>query len=235
MNPAQSTQNTQPSGRNTINLASYIDHTLLKPDVPESDIVRICQEALKYHFASVCVNTSYISQVATLLKGSTVKPIAVVGFPLGASTTATKAFEAREAIQAGAQEIDMVINIAALKNQNYALVFDDISQVVQASHPYSVKVILETASLSESEKIISCALAKAARAAFVKTSTGFGPGGATLSDVELMRRIVGPEMGVKASGGIRTYQDAIQMIQAGASRLGSSNSVQIIEEGCRVT
>lgn len=214
-----------------MNIASYIDHTLLKLDATEFEIQKLCQEALKHNFSSVCVNTCYMNQVVQLLKDSPVKPIAVVGFPLGACTTATKAFEAREAIQAGAQEIDMVMNIAALKNQNYAFVFDDIREVVQAAHPYPVKVILETASLSESEKIIACALAKAARAAFVKTSTGFGAGGATVADVELMRRIVGPDMGVKASGGVRTYPDAIKMIQAGADRIGSSNSVQIVEDG----
>jgi len=209
-------------------LAAKIDHTLLKPDATREEITRVCEEARKYHFATVCVNSAYAGMTAQLLKGSSTKAIAVVGFPLGAAATATKAFEAREAIRAGAQEIDMVINVGALKSRDYSLALEDIRQVVEASKPYPVKVILETSSLSEDQKIIGCALSKAAGAAFVKTSTGFGAGGATAEDIALMRRVVGPEMGVKASGGIRTYEDAAKMIAAGASRIGASASIAIV-------
>ncbi|MGZ6311691.1 MAG: deoxyribose-phosphate aldolase [Bdellovibrionota bacterium] len=209
-------------------LASKIDHTLLKPDATREEIQRVCEEARKYHFATVCVNSAYAGMVAELLRGSVTKAIAVVGFPLGAGSTASKAFEAREAIRAGAQEIDMVINVGALKSRDYALVLEDIRQVVDASKPYGVKVILETSSLNEDQKIIGCALSKAAGAAFVKTSTGFGSGGATTEDIALMRRVVGPEIGVKASGGIRNYEDAAKMIAAGASRIGASASVAIV-------
>jgi deoxyribose-phosphate aldolase len=211
-----------------LELASRIDHTLLKPDATKEEIQRVCEEARKYHFATVCVNSTYVGIAAELLKGSGVKAIAVVGFPLGAAATATKAFEAREAIRAGAGEIDMVINIGALKSRDYALVLEDIRKVVEASQPYPVKVILETSNLNDDEKIIACALSKAAGAAFVKTSTGFGAGGATAEDIALMRRVVGPEMGVKASGGIRTYEDATKMIAAGASRIGASASIAIV-------
>ncbi len=209
-------------------LAAKIDHTLLKPDATREEIQRVCEEARKHNFATVCVNSTYIGLVAEMLKGAQTKPIAVVGFPLGAAATATKAFEAREAVRQGAQEIDMVINIGALKGRDYALVLDDIKKVVEASHPYGVKVILETSSLNDDEKIIGCALSKAAGAAFVKTSTGFASGGATADDISLMRRVVGPEMGVKASGGIRTYEDATKMIAAGANRIGASASVAIV-------
>ena len=209
-------------------LAGRIDHTLLKPDATHAEIQHVCEEARKYHFATVCVNATNVAIVAELLKDSTTKPIAVVDFPLGAGATAAKAFEAREAIRAGAREIDMVINIGALKSKDYTLVLEDIRAVVEASRPYGVKVILETSSLNEDEKIIGCALSKAAGAAFVKTSTGFAAGGATVADVQLMRRVVGPEMGVKASGGIRTLEDANKMIAAGATRLGASASVAIV-------
>jgi len=209
-------------------LAAKIDHTLLKPDATKEEIQRVCEEARKYDFATVCVNSAYVGLVAQLLKGSNTKAIAVVGFPLGAAATATKGFEAREAVKQGAQEIDMVINIGALKGKDYALVLDDIKKVVEAAHPYPVKVILETSSLNDEEKVIASALSKAAGAAFVKTSTGFASGGATAEDIALMRRVVGPEMGVKASGGIRTYEDAAKMIEAGASRIGASASVAIV-------
>ena len=211
-------------------LASRIDHTLLKPDATPDDVRRMCEEARKHHFATVCVNSSYVGMAAGLLKGSGVMAIAVVGFPLGAAATATKAFETRESVKAGAEEIDMVINIGALKAKEYDVVLDDIAQVVAAAKPHAVKVILETSNLNEDEKIIGSALAKAAGAAFVKTSTGFGSGGATAEDVALMRRIVGPDMGVKASGGIRTYEDASKMIAAGANRIGASASVAIVAE-----
>lgn len=214
--------------KDNINIASYIDHTLLKADASQKEMDQLCEEALKYHFAGVCVNSSNIKYVADKLKGSLVKSIAVVGFPLGAAATSAKAFEAREAVQAGAQEIDMVINMGALKNRDYILVTSDIMKVVEASKPHLVKVILETALLTDEEKIIACVLSKIAGAAFVKTSTGFGPGGAKVEDVKLMRRIVGSDMGIKASGGIKTYKDAMSMIEAGANRLGTSSSVAIV-------
>ncbi len=209
-------------------MAAMIDHTLLKPDATRDQLMQICDEAKKYSFATVCVNSANIPLVARQLLGSTVKPIAVVGFPLGAATSQAKAFEAREAIHAGAEEIDMVINIGALKSKDYKTVFEDIKTVVEASRPHKVKVILETSQLNDEEKVISCALAKTAGAAFVKTSTGFGGGGATVEDITLMRRIVGFDMEVKASGGIRTREDAQKMIQAGADRIGASASVAIV-------
>jgi deoxyribose-phosphate aldolase len=209
-------------------LAATIDHTLLKPDASKDQLLKVCEEAKQFEFATVCVNSSNIPLVARQLKGSSVKPIAVVGFPLGAATTQAKAFEAKEAIRAGAQEIDMVINIGAMKSKDYKLVYDDIKAVVEASKPYKVKVIIETAQLSNEEKIVACALSKTAGAAFVKTSTGFGGGGATVEDIQLMRRIVGSDMEVKASGGIRTQEDAKKMIEAGADRIGASASVAIV-------
>ena len=212
-------------------LASMIDHTLLKPDATREDLEKVCDEARKWHFATVCVNASNIPLAAKLLAGSGVKAIAVVGFPLGAMTATAKAFEAREAVRNGAREIDMVINIGALKSRDYATVQDDICRVVVASKPYPVKVILETAGLMHDEKVIGCALSKAAGAAFVKTSTGFGPGGATVEDIQLMRRIVGEELGVKASGGVRTTEDAQRMMAAGADRIGASASIAIVTGG----
>lgn len=209
-------------------LASFIDHTLLKPDATQEELKKVCDEARKWHFATVCVNSANIPYVARQLEGSGVKPIAVVGFPLGASAATAKAFEARQAVRCGAREIDMVINLGALKSKDYSLVFDDICRVVQASKPWPVKVILETGSLTYDEKVIGCALSKAAGAAFVKTSTGFGAGGATVEDIQLMRKIVGDEMGVKASGGVRSLQDAENMLRAGANRIGASASVAIV-------
>jgi deoxyribose-phosphate aldolase len=209
-------------------MAAMIDHTLLKPDATREQLMQVCEEARQYGFATVCVNSANIPLVARQLQGSAVKPIAVVGFPLGAATSQAKAFEAKEAIRAGAREIDMVINIGALKSKDYKTVFEDIKTVVEASRPNKVKVILETAQLNGEEKVIACALAKTAGAAFVKTSTGFGGGGASVEDIALMRRIVGPDMEVKASGGIRTREDAQKMIQAGADRIGASASVSIV-------
>ena len=209
-------------------MAGRIDHTLLKPDASREQLLKVCEEAKQYGFATVCVNSANIPLVARQLKGSPVKPIAVVGFPLGAATSQAKAFEAREAIRAGAEEIDMVINIGALKSKDYKLVYEDIKTVVEASKPYKVKVIIETAQLNQDEKIIACALSKTAGAAFVKTSTGFGGGGATVEDIALMRRVVGSDMEVKASGGIRTREDAQKMVQAGADRIGASASVAIV-------
>jgi deoxyribose-phosphate aldolase len=214
--------------RTSKDLAPYIDHTLLKADATHEDIVKLCDEARKYGFATVCVNSSNVALAARLLEGSASKAIAVVDFPLGAGTSAAKVFEAREAVQAGAAEIDMVINIGQLKARNYGYVECDIREVALAARPRPVKVILETGALTRDEKIIGCALAKAAGAAFVKTSTGFGPGGATAEDVLLMRSIVGDDVGVKASGGVRTTADAQKMIEAGANRLGASASVSIV-------
>lgn len=229
-NKMQLSQSRDVVGDFDVKLAQMIDHTLLKPEATESDLIKLCDEARRYQFATVCVNSGNIILAARLLRGSGVKPIAVVGFPLGAATAAAKAFEAQEAIKNGAEEIDMVINLGALKSKNYRIVCEDIRQVVEASKPHKVKVILETSMLNQDEKVIACALAKAAGAAFVKTATGFaaGGGGATIEDIALMRRIVGDDMEVKASGGIRTTADAEAMIAAGANRIGASASVSIV-------
>ncbi len=210
-------------------VAPMIDHTLLAPETTRDQLKKVCDEARRFGFASVCVNSSNIRYVAAQLDGSGVKPIAVVGFPLGAMTSGAKAFETREAIRAGAQEIDMVINIGALKSRDHRTVFEDIRAVVEASAKVPVKVILETSKLERDEKVMACALSKAAGAAFVKTSTGFGGGGATPEDVALMRSVVGEDVGVKASGGIRSIDDAERAIQSGANRLGTSASVAIVQ------
>ena len=209
-------------------LASMIDHTLLKPDATRDDLIRVCEEARRHGFATVCVTAANVAFCARLLEGCSTKPIAVVGFPSGTASTAAKVAETRDAISAGAAEIDMVLQIGQLKAKDYACVESDIREVVRAAHPRPVKVILETGALTRDEKVIACALAKAAGAAFVKTSTGFGPGGATVEDVALMRQIVGEGFGVKASGGVRTAADARRMIEAGANRLGASASVAIV-------
>jgi deoxyribose-phosphate aldolase len=215
-------------GKVDVAMARMIDHTLLKADATSAEVKKLCEEARKYCFASVCVNSSNVARARAHLEGSGVMVCAVVGFPLGAMAPTAKAFEAREAVRAGAHEIDMVVNIGALKSRDYALVEDDIRKVVQAARPARVKVILETGALTQEEKIIGITLSKIAGAAFVKTSTGFGPGGATVEDISLMRRLVGDEMGVKASGGVRTHEDAEKMKLAGASRIGASASVAII-------
>ena len=209
-------------------LAKLIDHTLLKPEATRDEVVKLCEEARKYRFASVCVNTTWVPLCKSLLAGTDVMVCAVVGFPLGAMTPTAKAYEAREAVRQGAREIDMVLNIGAMKSRDYETVFEDICRVVKSSHPAGVKVILETSALTHEEKIIACSLSKLAGAAFVKTSTGFGKGGATVEDVQLMRSIVGGELGVKASGGVRTAEDALKMAQAGANRIGASASVAIV-------
>lgn len=209
-------------------LARYIDHTLLKANAQRDEFKKLCEEARKYKFASVCVNAANVAFCARELRGSGVPVVAVVGFPLGATTPAAKAFETREALRDGAEEIDMVINIGALKSKDYALVLADIQAVVAASGGKKVKVILETGELTRDEKIISCALSKVAGAAFVKTSTGFGPGGATADDVALMKAVVGAELEVKASGGMRTSDDVDTMLKAGATRIGASASVAIV-------
>ena len=210
-------------------LASYIDHTLLKPEASREQIRAVCEEAKQYHFASVCVNSCWVPLIAEELKGSGVSVCCVIGFPLGASLSSVKAFEAREAVAAGAQEIDMVINIGAVKSGGWELVREDIAAVNAAKGTAKLKVIIETCLLTDEEKVRVCQIAKEVGADFVKTSTGFSTGGATVHDVELMRKTVGPEMGVKASGGVRTLADALAMIEAGASRLGASAGVKIIE------
>lgn len=215
------------------NVARIIDHTLLKPDATPDEIKTLCNEARTYNFASVCVNPCYVSLCRDLLKGSPVKVCTVIGFPLGATTTEIKRAEAEQAIQNGAQEIDMVINVGMLKHGNYDYVFNDINQVVLVAKKHNVlsKVILETALLTDEEKVKACVLCKNAKADFVKTSTGFSKGGATAGDVALMRLVVGSAMGVKASGGVRTAEDARQMIASGADRIGASASVKIVSGG----
>jgi deoxyribose-phosphate aldolase len=215
-------------GKVDVEMARMIDHTLLKADATAAEVKKLCDEARKYCFASVCVNSANVGRARAYLEGAGVMVCAVVGFPLGAMTPTAKAFEAREAVRCGADEIDMVINIGALKSRDYALVEDDIRRVVQAARPAKVKVILETGALATEEKIIGITLSKIAGAHFVKTSTGFGPGGATVEDIALMRRLVGDEMGVKASGGVRTHEDAEKMRAAGANRIGASASVAIV-------
>lgn len=211
--------------------ARLIDHTLLRPDATREDIHTVCAEARQYAFASVCVNPYWVAMVAAELAGSASKVCTVIGFPLGAATTANKAAQTGEAVRSGAQEIDMVINIGELCGGNHGAVQADIEAVVAAAHRGGaiVKVILETALLNGEQKVAACRLAKLAGAEFVKTSTGFSTAGATAADVALMRREVGPEMGVKASGGIRTFQDLERMVAAGANRVGASSSVKIIE------
>lgn len=212
-------------------IAALIDHTILRADATKADILKVCREARKYSFASVCVNAYWVSLVAAELAGSPVKVCTVVGFPLGATTTESKIAETESAIRVGAQEIDMVINIGALKSGDLETVKQDIKGVVDASHRGGaiVKVILETALLDDNQKATACSLSKLAGADFVKTSTGFSTAGATAHDVALMRSIVGPGMGVKASGGIRTLDDLKNMAKAGASRIGASASVKIVE------
>lgn len=212
-------------------IAKRIDHTLLKPDATRKDLVKLCEEARTHGFASVCINTTWVPLCVELLKGSGVMTICVVGFPLGAATSRAKAAETREAIANGAAEIDMVVNIGLLKSGDHNAVYEDIRAVVEAASGRPVKVILETHMLSRDEKIVTCALSKAAGAAFVKTSTGFTGGGATAEDIALMRSVVGPDMGVKASGGVRNTADAQKMIAAGASRIGASASVAIVTGG----
>ncbi len=216
---------------NDLDLAKMIDHTLLKPDATQEQIAQLCFEARKYGFASVCINPTWVELCAKLLEGSPVKVCTVIGFPLGATSPEVKSFETQVALSHGATEIDMVINVGALKARDLDLVAKDIRGVVAASHAGKsiVKVIIEAILLTDEEKTIACLLAKEAGADYVKTSTGFASGGATVHDVALMRRVVGPEMGVKAAGGVRTYEDAENMIKAGATRIGASAGVKIIQ------
>ncbi|ELK45498.1 UNVERIFIED_CONTAM: deoxyribose-phosphate aldolase [Halobacillus marinus] len=214
------------------NLAKMIDHTQLKPDTPKEKITQICEEAKENHFASVCVNPHWVEYCYSLLKDTDVKVCTVIGFPLGATSKETKAFETKQAIENGATEVDMVINIGELKSGNSALVQEDIEAVVNAAKDQAlVKVIIETSLLTDEEKVTACKLAKAAEADYVKTSTGFSGGGATVEDISLMRKTVGPEMGVKASGGVRDYDGAKAMIEAGATRIGASAGISIINGG----
>ncbi|WP_203333056.1 deoxyribose-phosphate aldolase [Planococcus beigongshangi] len=212
------------------NIASYIDHTLLKAESTKEQVIQICKEAAEYEFASVCVNPSYIETAAAELKDSKVKVCTVIGFPLGASTSASKAFETKDAIEKGAEEIDMVVNIGAIKSGDHELVKNDIAAVVEAAKGKAiVKVIIEASLLTDEEKVLASRLSKEAGADFVKTSTGFSTGGATVADVKLMRETVGADLGVKASGGVRSLEDVEAMIEAGASRIGASSGVQIMQ------
>ncbi len=216
---------------NDLSLASMIDHTLLKPDATSDQIAQLCYEARKFSFASVCVNPTHVRLCADLLRGTPVKVCTVIGFPLGASAPEVKVFETKTALEQGATEIDMVINIGALKSKDHEMVARDIRGVVATTHAAGalVKVIIETALLTNDEKVTACLLSKEAGADFVKTSTGFSGGGATVEDIALMRRVVGPEMGVKASGGVRTLADAESLVKAGATRIGASAGVKIVQ------
>jgi deoxyribose-phosphate aldolase len=213
-------------------IAGWIDHTLLKPESTAAQVRTLCQEAMQYHFAAVCINPVYVPLACGMLRDAKENVCTVVGFPLGATLPEYKVFEALASINYGASEIDMVLNVGALKSEAYGLVLNEIQSVTNTAHNQGAitKVILETALLNRHEKIIACLLARAAGADFVKTSTGFGTGGATVEDVELMRRVVGSDIGVKAAGGIRTYADAVAMIKAGANRLGASAGVKIVQE-----
>lgn len=213
-----------------LEFAKYIDHTLLRPEASVAEIKQLCLKAKEYHFATVFVNPCYIKLVAELLRDSGVNIGCAIAFPTGATTTYIKAKETEQAITDGANEIDMVMNIGALKSNDYDYVKNDIIEVVKTAKPYSVKVILETCLLTDEEKIKAALLAKDAGAKFVKTSTGFSTGGATVADIKLLRKTVGNEMGIKASGGIRDYKTAFAMIKAGANRIGTSAGVKIIEE-----
>ena len=213
-----------------MSIASYIDHTLLKQDATGQQIDQLCAEAAQYHFASVCVNPYYVPRCVKNLKGTDVKVCTVVGFPLGATTTETKAFETLQAIASGATEIDMVINVCALKSGHIKGVEQDIQALVAACEGKAIlKVIIETCLLTDEEKVLACQIAKRCGAEFVKTSTGFSTGGATVEDIALMRKTVGPDMGVKASGGIRDYAKAKAMVEAGATRIGASAGIAIVE------
>ena len=212
-------------------ISRYIDHTNLRAYATEDDIIRLCDEAKEYGFYAVCVNPYRVRLAKERLKGTDVKVASVIGFPLGATPTEVKVFETKKALEDGADELDMVINIGALKDGDYEYVRKDIEEVVKVAREKGaiVKVIIETCYLTDEEKVKACELAKEAGAHFVKTSTGFGTGGATVEDVRLMRKVVGPGMGVKAAGGIRTYEQAVAMIEAGATRIGTSSGVKIVE------
>ena len=228
---AQRLTSTLGSIPHDLDIAAMIDHTLLKPDATPDQIAQLCYEARKYGFASVCINPGHVKLCADLLRGSNVKVCTVIGFPLGATSPEAKVYETETALRDGATEIDMVINIGALKGGDNTWVARDIRGVVETAHNARaiVKVIIETSLLTDEEKVTACLLAKQAGADYVKTSTGFAGGGATVEDVALMRRVVGPEMGVKASGGVRTFEEARSMVQAGATRIGASAGVKIVQ------
>lgn len=207
----------------------YIDHTILKPETTKAQILTLCEEAKQFNFASVCVNPTWVATCANELKGTDVKVCTVIGFPLGATFKEVKAYETKLAIQNGASEIDMVINVGAAKDQNWELVYEDIKAVVEAANGVLVKVIIETCLLTDEEKVKACEMAVKAGAHFVKTSTGFSTGGATAADVALMRQTVGESVGVKASGGVRTAEDMKVMVEAGANRIGTSGGVSLVQ------
>ncbi len=213
-------------------LAKYIDHTLLKPEATEDQIRALCEETTQYGFAAVCVNPTWVALCHQLLVGTGVAVCTVVGFPLGATLPEVKAYETARVIEQGAREVDMVTNVGRLKSRDFSYVEQDIAGVVEVAHARGalVKVIIEAALLTEEEKVAACTIAKSAGADYVKTSTGFGPGGATVEDVALMRKVVGPDMGVKAAGGIRTAKAAWEMIRAGATRIGTSSGVKLVRE-----
>ena len=216
----------------TLDIAGYIDHTLVKPDASEAQIAQLCQEAIDYHLAAVAVNPVYVHMCSQMVLGSGVAVASAISFPLGAISTRVKSYEAEQAIEDGATELDMVINVGALKSRKYDVVQHDIAAITRICHDAGAicKVVIEAALLTDDEKVKACQLAESAGADFVKTSTGFGPGGATVHDVALMRESVGPEVGVKAAGGIRTYRDFQVLLEAGATRIGTSASVKIIRE-----
>lgn len=207
----------------------YIDHTILKPETTKAQILTLCEEAKQFNFASVCVNPTWVATCANELKGTDVKVCTVIGFPLGATFKEVKAYETKLAIENGASEIDMVINVGAAKDQNWELVYEDIKAVVEAAKGVLVKVIIETCLLTDEEKVKACEMAVKAGAHFVKTSTGFSTGGATAADVALMRQTVGESVGVKASGGVRTAEDMKVMVEAGANRIGTSGGVSLVQ------
>lgn len=213
-----------------MNYNKMIDHTVLKPETKKEAVTTLCKEAMEYHFASVCVNPTWVSYCAEILKGSDVKVCTVIGFPLGANTSATKAFETKDAITNGADEIDMVLNIGEMKDGNYQAVLKDIQAVVEAANGKCVKVILETCLLTKEEIKKACELCKEAKATFVKTSTGFSTGGATVEDVKLMKDTVGDALEVKASGGVRTYEDMVNVVNAGATRIGTSAGIKLVNK-----
>ena len=217
-----------------MDIARFIDHTLLKPDATEEMIENLCNEAKKYNFYAVCINPYYVKLAKNILRNSNVKIATVIGFPLGANTSKIKALEAEESIKDGADELDMVINIAALKNKDYDKVIEDIEEVVKKAKGNAlVKVIIETCLLTEDEKVRACNLSLEAGANFVKTSTGFNGKGATVEDIRLIKSVVGDKMKIKASGGIRDYETAIKMIEAGANRIGASSSVKIVQDSIK--
>ena len=213
-----------------MNYSKYIDHTLLKPDCTDEQIKKLCEEAKNYNFASVCVNPGYIKLCASLLEGTGVDVCTVVGFPLGATSTESKVFETKQAVKDGATEIDMVINVSRLKEHDDEYVLNEIRAIRRACKGRTLKVIIETCLLTEEEKVRACKLSKKAKATFVKTSTGFSTGGATVADIKLMRKTVGKKMGVKASGGVRTAEDFLAMVKAGATRIGASAGIAIMQD-----